>query len=58
MKAKKIKCPICSKDMIAINYGYKREHGYTAVVTYCNWECRCGCKIEYKGKIDCLGDKE
>ena len=62
MRPKKVICPICGEEMIAENWGIKREvrnclggqmveAGYPK--NYVNYECSCGNKMQYEGFTDC-----
>jgi len=61
MKPKKVICPICGKEMIPKNWGMERDVVYDmlgglhplGVKNYVDYECSCGCKIDYKGETDC-----
>lgn len=60
MKPKIIKCPICGKEMIPVNWGKKRGIMRDAigaipllVKNYAHYECDCGCTIDYSGDLDC-----
>ena len=54
MKPRKIKCPICGKEMLVRSYGMRRIDLYgRATINDVHYECSCGCKVEYEGKLDC-----
>jgi hypothetical protein len=62
MKPKNVICPICGEKMWARNWGIERQvyRGFGNEVVcagesenYVNYECSCGCKLNYKGTKDC-----
>lgn len=56
MKPKKMKCPICGKDMVATSWGRQRDSSIAAgIVNFVNYECifSCNCKVIYEGSQDC-----
>ena len=62
MKPIKVICPICGEEMVADNWGKKRQI-YHALgeniplpcreTNYVNYDCSCGCVVRYEGETSC-----